>query len=78
MPAHDVDGDATQPADQRGAAGQRAGDGFRALAELDSNGDGVINASDAAFGELKLWVDANSDGEIDLKEFISMMLQSIK
>jgi len=50
------------------ANGQRAGDGFRALAELDSNGDGRIDAKDAAFGELKLWVDANNDGLTDAGE----------
>ena len=50
------------------ANGQRAGDGFRALAELDSNGDGKVNAADAAFGELKLWVDANADGKTDAGE----------
>ncbi len=42
--------------------GTRAADGFAALADLDSNGDGVIDASDAAFGELKVWQDLNQDG----------------
>jgi hypothetical protein len=33
-----------------------------ALAKLDSNGDKIIDAKDARFGELKVWVDANNNG----------------
>ena len=50
------------------ANGHRAGDGFRALAELDGNGDGKVDAADKAFGELRLWVDANADGITDAGE----------
>lgn len=35
--------------------------GFDALAELDANGDGVIDARDPAFAELMLWSDRNQD-----------------
>ncbi|MES0881523.1 beta strand repeat-containing protein, partial [Roseibium sp. SCP14] len=35
---------------------------LEALASLDDNGDGVIDAQDAAYGEIKVWQDANSDG----------------
>jgi hypothetical protein len=41
--------------------GSRAKDGYQALAQLDSNHDGQIDKSDAAFGALDVWVDANSD-----------------
>ena len=44
------------------ANGQIAANGFSALRDLDSNADGVIDASDAAFGELKVWRDLNQDG----------------
>jgi hypothetical protein len=44
------------------ANGQKAEDGYTALNQLDSNLDGVINSQDAAFGDLRVWVDANSDG----------------
>ena len=42
--------------------GQIAGNGYVAMQALDSNGDGRLDAKDAAFGELRVWVDADSDG----------------
>ena len=50
------------------ASGQRAGNGYNAMADLDSNHDGKLSAADAKFTELKLWVDANHDGKTDLGE----------
>ena len=55
-------GDATVLAD-----GTRAANGYLALAELDSwafggNGDGQIDARDAAFGFLRLWRDRDHSG----------------
>lgn len=44
------------------ANGKYASNGYTALAALDQNVDGVIDASDAAFTELKLWQDLNQDG----------------
>ena len=44
------------------ANGQRAANGYQALSELDSNGDAAVNASDADFSKLMVWVDANGDG----------------
>jgi hypothetical protein len=43
--------------------GTLAPNGFAALAVLDANGDGVIDASDPAFAELKLWRDTSQDGK---------------
>jgi hypothetical protein len=60
--------------------GSNAADGYAALRELDDNGDGVIDANDAAFTELKVWVDANSDGNTDggeLKSLQSLGIASI-
>jgi hypothetical protein len=37
-------------------------DGFNALAELDSNRDGRIDAADASFPKLLVWTDADRDG----------------
>ncbi|WP_457279434.1 calcium-binding protein [Polaromonas sp. P5_D5] len=39
-----------------------ATDGFDALGDLDANGDGFITNADAAYGDLKIWQDANQDG----------------
>jgi VCBS repeat-containing protein len=48
--------------------GEKAGDGWAALAEMDTNGDGKVDAKDAAFGEIKVWIDANGDGVTDAGE----------
>ncbi|HEY4222335.1 MAG TPA: hypothetical protein VGO62_13365 [Myxococcota bacterium] len=50
------------------ADGTRARDGFVALAALDSNNDGVIDARDAAFGSLSLWRDRNGNRVVDVGE----------
>jgi trimeric autotransporter adhesin len=44
------------------SGGGLAADGFAALADLDSNTDGVVDASDARFVELRVWRDLNQDG----------------
>jgi hypothetical protein len=46
-----------------------AGNGFAALAELDSNRDGKVDAKDTAFQQLRIWKDGDSnavlaDGEL--------------
>jgi len=48
--------------DTRKSDGSLATDGFDALRDLDSNGDGVFNAEDADFGNVRVWQDKNSDG----------------
>ncbi|WP_234363362.1 hypothetical protein, partial [Francisella tularensis] len=50
-------GDATVKSD-----GSIATDGFDALSDLDSNNDGVFDANDAAFEDVKVWQDKNQDG----------------
>jgi hypothetical protein len=52
--------------------GQKAPDGFTALATLDSNADGIINAADQHFNELLVWTDANSNGLSDAGELKSL------
>jgi hypothetical protein len=42
-------------------AGRTARHGFEALAALDDNGDGAIDAHDAAFAKLLLWTDRDGD-----------------
>jgi len=48
--------------DTRKSDGNLANDGFDALRDLDSNGDGVFNAEDAEFDKVRVWQDKNSDG----------------
>jgi hypothetical protein len=54
------------------ANGQRAGNGYLALSELDTNGDGIISATDANFADLMVWVDSNSDGVSQTPELHSL------
>ncbi|MDF7675572.1 calcium-binding protein, partial [Neisseriaceae bacterium ESL0693] len=50
-------GDSTPLAD-----GSLASNGYAALAEFDSNGDGKVDASDDRFNQLLVWRDLNQDG----------------
>ncbi|OGS97667.1 MAG: hypothetical protein A3H31_12140 [Gallionellales bacterium RIFCSPLOWO2_02_FULL_57_47] len=44
------------------ASGGNAADGFAALTEEDTNGDGVVDVLDVGFGNLRIWQDLNQDG----------------
>lgn len=44
------------------ASGAKAANGFDALAELDTNQDSIIDASDPAWQQLLLWTDLDHDG----------------
>jgi len=44
------------------ANGEKAVDGYAALAELDSNADGVIDYKDSLWADLGVWTDSNADG----------------
>ncbi|MDD5717276.1 MAG: Ig-like domain-containing protein, partial [Sulfuricurvum sp.] len=52
--------------------GTTAHDGYEALRDLDGNQDNVIDSNDAAYSELKLWMDANQDGKVDDGEMMSL------
>ena len=49
-----------------------APNGFAALASLDSNNDGIIDANDPAFAQLKLWRDTNQNGTTNMGELITL------
>nr|MCU0686405.1 hypothetical protein [Polyangiaceae bacterium] len=49
-------------------SGQRATNGFVALAALDDNGDGVISAADASWPKLLLWRDHDQDRRSSSRE----------
>lgn len=52
--------------------GSRAANGFKALAELDSNGNGLFDKGDKAWSEVRLWIDYRRDGESDSREFFTL------
>jgi hypothetical protein len=58
-------------------SGQQAEDGFAALSDLDSNFDGVIDQYDKAYGELNIWQDRNSDGQVQAGELSSLSAANI-
>lgn len=45
--------------------GEKAKNGFEALAELDENQDGVIDSKDSVFESLRVWQDLDGDGYTD-------------
>ncbi len=47
------------------ADGKTAKNGFEALKQYDSNGDGVIDENDEIFSQLRVWVDADGNGISD-------------
>lgn len=48
--------------------GAFADDGYEALRALDSSGDGVLDAGDAAYSQLRVWRDVDQDGMSDSGE----------
>lgn len=52
--------------------GSLAHDGFEALAALDLNHDGVIDARDPAFASLRLWMDADGDQRTGRGELVRL------
>ena len=57
--------------------GSRAPNGFAALADLDGNGDGVIDARDAVWSHLLLWVDRNHDGKSEPSELLPVSASGV-
>lgn len=60
-------GSATRLAD-----GSRAANGFKAMQALDSNGNGYLDRGDAAWGELRLWIDRSHDGLSTASELFTL------
>jgi hypothetical protein len=58
--------------------GSRAPDGFAALRSVDDNADGVIDARDAVFSQLRVWVDANHDGVSQADELLTLRDAGVK
>ncbi len=58
--------------------GEKAANGFAALAELDGNKDKVFDASDEAWTRLQLWFDHNQNGISEEGELIKLADSQIK
>ncbi|MBF0097993.1 MAG: hypothetical protein HQM04_18240 [Magnetococcales bacterium] len=54
------------------ANGSKAAHGYLALAELDDNHDGMLNAADPAFATLMVWKDSDGDGTSLASELITL------
>uniref|UniRef100_UPI00055EFD20 hypothetical protein n=1 Tax=Pseudoclavibacter soli TaxID=452623 RepID=UPI00055EFD20 len=52
--------------------GGQTTDGFTALSQYDVNGDRVIDSNDDIYDELRLWRDADGDGETDQGELTTL------
>ena len=52
--------------------GTHAVHGYAALAEYDSNSDGVVDAKDADFDKLRVWRDLNQDGVSQKEELFTL------
>ncbi|MBP6902404.1 MAG: carboxypeptidase regulatory-like domain-containing protein [Burkholderiaceae bacterium] len=52
--------------------GTAKGAGFAQLASYDSNGDGQVNAADAQFDQLRVWVDGNGNHQTDDGELLTL------
>ncbi|EFO34067.1 proprotein convertase P [Roseibium sp. TrichSKD4] len=82
MLVHDLDGngridDITETlSEYYGAAsgtGAIYGSSFEALTTLDSNGDGVVDQADSQYAALRLWQDANQNGQTDEGELVTLV-----
>lgn len=58
--------------------GQKSPNGFAALAELDSNTDGRVDSSDAAYSTLRIWRDVDTDGITDDGELLTLNETNVK
>lgn len=54
------------------ANGSKAPNGFLALAELDSNHDGKVDANDVAFAQLRVWKDGDSNAVVSDGELMTL------
>ena len=57
--------------------GLKATDGFDALRDLDSNADGLFDAQDVEFANVRIWQDLNQDGISQANELKSLVEHNI-
>jgi len=58
--------------------GLKAVNGFEALKAHDANGDGVIDANDPVFAELRVWVDADTNARTGEGELLTLEEAGVK
>ena len=58
--------------------GKKATDGFDALSDLDSNDDGVFDAKDTRFKDVRVWRDLNQDGVSQSSELSTLSANNIR
>ena len=58
--------------------GTKATDGFDALSDLDSNDDGVFDAKDTRFADVRVWRDLNQDGVSQSSELSTLAANNIR
>ena len=58
--------------------GERAANGYQALADLDDNGDGKVDTADSAFAKLRVWRDLNQDGISQEGELLTLNEAKVK
>jgi hypothetical protein len=51
--------------------------GFAALTDYDANGDGVIDANDPIYSQLRIWQDSNGNAVVDPGELITLQQAGI-
>jgi len=59
------------------ANGQSFVNGFDALGAQDSNQNGVIDSGDTIWNQLRVWVDANHNGQVDTGELTTLAQRGI-
>jgi len=59
-------------------SGARAPNGYEALKEYDENRDGLLDARDALFAQLRLWIDSNGNGETEAGELLPLPAMGLR
>lgn len=60
------------------ATGNKAANGFVAMAELDSNRDGRVDAQDAPFSQLRLWLDTDANADVSEGELRALAAAGVQ
>lgn len=70
-------GEFTKRLDGKQKSSKNFANGFDALAQLDANGDGRIDAGDPGFSRLKVWIDRNQNGRAESDELQTLSVAGI-